>query len=335
MRKVRWGVLSTAGIAQKELIPAFLRAENAVVTGIATGSDIEKAKAVATRFSIEKTYDSYEKLLDDPDIEAVYIPLPNHLHKKWVIEAARRGKHILCEKPAAISAAEVEEMEAACKENGVLFMEAFMYYFHPQHARVKEVIASGEIGDVTYMQAGFSFYLDEERRKTSIKMGKDTGGGSIYDVGCYAIHALRNILGAEPETVQVHAVTDVESQIDTDAVGYLTFPNGVRGTFDCSFNLAMRNEYRVFGTKGSITVPRAFRPDNHNGEGLVVIETNGAPRSETITSDQYKGQIEHLSSAILEEKHIVAHDFVNTYHNMRVIDACMNSIQTGQQEKVY
>ena len=116
MKKVRWGVLSTASIAQKEQIPAFLRSTNAVVTSIATGSSIEKAHEVAQHFSIEKTYDSYEQLLDDPDIDAVYIPLPNHLHKQWVIEAAKKGKHILCEKPAAISAAEVREMEQACNE---------------------------------------------------------------------------------------------------------------------------------------------------------------------------------------------------------------------------
>ncbi len=151
--------------------------------------ELKRQIEVAKRFSIEKTYDSYEKLLDDPDIDAVYIPLPNHLHKKWVIEAAKKGKHILCEKPAAISSDEVREMENACKENGVLFMEAFMYYFHPQHERVKEIIDAGEIGDVSYMQAGFSFYLDEGRRTNSIKMSDETGGGSIYDVGCYAIHS--------------------------------------------------------------------------------------------------------------------------------------------------
>ena len=334
MKKVRWGVLSTAGIAQKEQIPAFLRSSNAVVTAIATGSGIEKAIEVAKRFSIEKTYDSYEKLLDDPDIDAVYIPLPNHLHKKWVIEAARKGKHILCEKPAAINAEEVREMENACKENDVLFMEAFMYYFHPQHERVKEIIDAGEIGEVSYMQAGFSFYLDEDRRANSIKMSDETGGGSIYDVGCYAIHSLRNILGAEPETVHVHAVTDPKFRIDTDAVGYLTFPNGVRATFDCSFNLAMRNEYKVFGTKGSITLPRAYRPDNNGGDGLIIIETNGMSRTETITSDQYRNQIEHLSQAILDGEDHVNHDFVNTYNNMRVIDACMESIKTGNQVKL-
>src|SRR5690625_3183065 len=153
--RVRWGILSTAGIAQKELIPAFQRSTNAEVVGIATRSSNEKASEIAKKFGIKKTYDSYEKLLENPNIDAVYIPLPNHLHKKWVIKAAEKGKHILCEKPAAISANEVREMEVACKEHGVLFMEAFKYYFHPQHQRVKQIIDADEIGEVSYMQAGF------------------------------------------------------------------------------------------------------------------------------------------------------------------------------------
>ena len=334
MTKVRWGILSTAGIAQKELIPAFKRATNAVVTAIATGSGIEKANEVAERFSIEKTYDSYEKLLADPDIDAVYIPLPNHLHKKWVIEAAKSGKHILCEKPAAINADEVREMEEACKKHGVLFLEAFMYQFHPQHERVKQIIDSGEIGEVSYMQAGFSFYLDEGRRTNSIKMSDEKGGGSIYDVGCYGIHSLRNILRAEPESVHVHAVTDPIYQIDSDVVAYLTFPNGVRATFDVSFNLARRNEYKVFGTEGSIVVPRAYRPDNNGGDGLVIVEKNGVSRTETLNADQYRSQVEYLSGAILNGDRQLSLDFENTLNNMRVIDACMESIKTGKQVKL-
>lgn len=334
MKKVRWGILSTAGIAQKELIPAFKRATNAVVTGIATGSGIEKANDVAARFGIEKTYDSYEKLLDDPTIDAVYIPLPNHLHKKWVIEAAKKGKHILCEKPAAINAEEFREMEKVCKEQGVLFMEAFMYYFHPQHERVKQIIDSGEIGEISYMQAGFSFYIDEEQRGSNIRMNDQKGGGSIYDVGCYTIHSLRNILRAEPESVHVHAIRDSNYQIDTDAVGYLTFPNGVRATFDVSFNLAMRNEYKIFGTEGSINVPRAYRPDNNGGDGLVIVEKEGISRTETINGDQYRNQVEYLSQAVLDEASQLDHDYENTLNNLLVIDACMESIKTGEEVKL-
>lgn len=329
MKTVRWGVLSTAGIAQKALLPAFGRADNAKVIAIASSS-LKKAETVANKFGIEKAYEGYDSLLDDPEIDAVYIPLPNHLHKHWVMEAAKKGKHILCEKPASIDAGEFREMEVACREHDVIFMEAFMYYFHPQHDRVKEIIDSGEIGEVSYMQASFSFYLDEAKRSDNIRMNEQKGGGSIYDIGCYAIHSIRNILRAEPESVHAHAIMDTTYQVDTDVDGYLTFPNGVRATFHSSFSHAMRNEYRIFGTEGSITVPRAYRPDNHGGEGIIIIENPGKTRTETINSDQYKNQVEHISEAIMEGSE-VKHSEVNTLNNLRVIDACYESIDKNKR----
>ncbi|MUK87720.1 gfo/Idh/MocA family oxidoreductase [Ornithinibacillus sp. L9] len=329
MEKVRWGVLSTAGIAQKALLPAFDRAENAEVVGIATRSGMGKAEAVAKKFAIEKTYDRYEKLLDDPTIDAVYIPLPNHLHKKWVMEAARRGKHILCEKPAALTAEEVLEMKTVCEENNVIFMEGFMYHFHPQHERVKEIVDAGEIGEVKYMRAGFTFYLGQ--KDGNIRMSDQKGGGSIYDIGCYAIHSIRNILRQEPTSVFVDAIKDAEYGVDTDAVGYLTFDGGVRATFDSSFGLYNRTEYEVFGTEGSIRVPRAYRPDKNGGEGMILVEKAGVTRTETVTGDQYREQVEHISNAILTGDHKLKHDLNNTIHNMRVIDACFKSIDSGKK----
>ncbi|MEI3605296.1 Gfo/Idh/MocA family oxidoreductase [Pseudogracilibacillus sp. SE30717A] len=331
MNKIRWGILSSAGIAQRELIPAFQRAKNAEVVAIASESGKDRAQKVADHFNIKTVYDSYEKLLQDPDIDAVYIPLPNFLHKKWVIEAAKLGKHILCEKPVALNRNEFTEMKEACQRAGVLLMEAFMYYFHPQHERVREIMDSGEIGSVRYMQAGFTFLLPDEKRNESIKMSEEKGGGSIYDVGCYAIHAIRNILREEPDTVQVDAVIDEQYQIDTDSVGYLTFPSGARATFDSSFNLEMRNEYRLFGTKGKITVPRAFRPDQHGGEGKIIVETSDGIRIETLNGDQYCLQVEHISEAIIEGKQDLHHRLENTYKNMNVIDACYESIRSGKK----
>jgi len=328
VQKINWGILSTAGIAQKELIPAFQRAKNAEVAAIASSSGIEKAKAVADTFSIEKVYDSYEKLLDDPDIDAVYIPLPNHLHKEWVIAAAKKGKHILCEKPAAVNAAEFEEMQAVCEEQGVIFMEAFMYHFHPQHERVKEIITSGEIGEVSYMRAAHTFYMKDP--ETNVRVNYQAGGGSLYDIGSYAIHAIRNVLGQEPETVHVEAVKNT-SGIDTAAYASFTFADGTRATFDTSFDLADRNEYEVAGTKGRIMVPRAFRPDRNGGDGLVVVETQGVSRTETLNTDQYRDQVEHISGAILNGERKLHNDYENTLANMRVIDACMEAMETGER----
>ncbi|WP_156291813.1 Gfo/Idh/MocA family protein [Oceanobacillus salinisoli] len=331
MSKVKWGILSTAKISQKELIPAFQRAANAEVTAIATGSDVKKVKAVAEEFGIGKTYDSYEKLLDDSEIQAVYIPLPNHLHKKWVIAAARKGKHVLCEKPAALNTKDVLEMKQACEEENVLFMEGFMYHFHPQHKRVKEIIESGEIGEVKYMRAAFSFHLAQ--KENNIKMSPEKGGGSIYDVGCYGIHSIRNVLGQEPTAVHVHAVKDPKYHVDTDVTAFLIFPNDVRATFDVSFGMARRSEYEVIGTEGRIIVPRAYRPDWFGGDGLVMVEKGNISRTETLNADQYRNEVEHISEAIINGYTLdqLEHDFNNTINNMLVLDACLDSIESGDQ----
>ncbi|WHZ03706.1 Gfo/Idh/MocA family oxidoreductase [Neobacillus sp. YX16] len=324
MEKVRWGILSTAKIAQKSLIPAFERANNAVVTGIASSSG--KAEEAAAQFNIAKAYSSYEAMLQDPDIDAVYIPLPNHLHKKWTFEAAKRGKHILCEKPASLTAEETKEMVDFCRESNVKFMEAFMYQFHPQHERVREIIKSGEIGEVKYMRASFSFFLAQP--EGNVRMDSEKGGGSLYDVGCYAIHSIRKILGAEPVEVDVHANIHSDYQVDTSAFGYMKMENGVHALFDCSFDMVFRAEYEVIGTEGQIKVPRAFRPDNHGGEGLVIVQIGEETREEKIVADIYREEVEHISQVILENGE-PSYSGENAIQNMRVIEACYQSIHTG------
>ncbi|WP_347862352.1 Gfo/Idh/MocA family oxidoreductase [Salimicrobium sp. PL1-032A] len=331
MEKIRWGIMGAANIAKKQLIPAITRARNAEVTAIATGSDPEKAAQLADQFEIEKAYDSYEQLLEDEDIDAVYIPLPNHLHKEWTIKAAEKGKHILCEKPLGLSVKEVEEMEAAALNHGVLLMEAFMYYFHPQHDRVKEIIASGEIGQVKYMRASHSFLLPEEKRKTNIRADKEKGGGSIYDVGCYGVHAIRNVLEDEPDKVVVHSTVDEHYGIESTSVGYFTFTDGKRAVMESSFDMTNKNEYEIIGTKGKILVPRAFRPDVEGGQGLVQVTVGDIFRTESISGDQYRFEVEHLSEAIFNEDDNVVHTLGNTMDNMRVLEACYRSIAQGEE----
>jgi D-xylose 1-dehydrogenase (NADP+, D-xylono-1,5-lactone-forming) len=322
LRKVRWGVISTAGIAQTQVIPAILRSDNAEIIGIASRG--EQAKKVAEAFSIPHSYDSYEKLLMNPEIEAVYIPLPNHLHKRWVMEAAKYGKHVLVEKPAALTIEETEEMTAFCRVQNVKFMEAFMYQFHPQHQRVKEIISSGEIGETRFMRASFSFYM--ENRDDNIRMNKEMGGGSIYDVGCYGIHAIRNILGSEPTTVETFAELDPQTGIDVSSIVYMKLENGINCVVDCSFDMAFRHEYEIVGTKGKITVPAAYRPDVADHQGVIHIQSEQENRSETVVGDQYKLQVEHFSAAILEDFE-PSYTVENTLQNMRVIEACYESIE--------
>lgn len=320
MEKVRWGIISTANIAQSQFIPAIFRAENAEVSAIASRSN--KVHAIASRLDIPKAYESYEELVADPAIDAVYIPLPNDLHKEWVLKAAAAGKHILCEKPAALTAAEAEEMITACQSAGVKFMEGFMYQLHPQHERVKEIMASGEIGDVKLIRSSHSFYL--ENRTDDIRMDKNMGGGALYDLGCYCIHAVRHLSEAEP--VKVHAVSEIDEAagIDMSATVNLELDNGMSAIFDCSFDMASRNEYEVIGTKGTIKVPYAFRPDTNAGMGVILVETAGGSRKEEIHGDLYRLEVEHFSSAILTGSPLaVTAD--STIRNMRILEACLTA----------
>ncbi|CAM3959359.1 Gfo/Idh/MocA family protein [Mesobacillus thioparans] len=329
MRKIKWGILSTANIAQTQVIPAIQRSAIAEVEAIASSNG--KAEAAAAELNIPRAYETYEELLQDPNIDAVYIPLPNSLHRKWVLEAARYGKHVLCEKPAALTAEEIIEMDRYCKEQNVLFMEAFMYQFHPQHERVKEIIASGEIGEVKLMRSSFSFYMED--RETNIRMDRSLGGGSIYDVGCYCIHAMRTILEAEPANIHVHGKLDSNTGVNVSAVVYLEFDQGIQGVFDCSFEASFRNEYEVVGTKGRVLVPNAFRPDVSNGVGSIRVESDRQQRTEQVEGDIYLAEVDHFSEAILENKPLI-YPAEKTIANMRVIDACYSSFEKNEEVTV-
>lgn len=324
MEKIRWGVLSTANIGRTQVIPAIFRAENAEMSAISSRGD--RVYAAARELGIPKAYESYEALLDDPEIDAVYIPLPNNLHKEWVIKAAEKGKHVLCEKPAALSAQEAKEMIEACEANGVKFMEAFMYQLHPQHARVKEIIASGEIGEVKLIKSSHSFYLNN--REGDIRMDKTMGGGSIYDVGSYCVQVIRHLTDSEPVKVQAIAELDEATGIDLTSTVYMKMDNGVKAMFDCSFDMINRNEYEVIGTEGKIKVPFAFRPDINGGIGKVIIQNNGMTREEKIYGDIYRMEIEQFSRAILDggEPAITTE---STLKNMAVLDKCYESIQNA------
>ncbi|WKA54679.1 Gfo/Idh/MocA family protein [Planococcus shixiaomingii] len=329
MDKVRWGILGTANIARTEVIPAIVRASNAEVAAIASRSS--KVYEVANELSIESAYESYDELLEDDEIDAVYIPLPNHLHKEWVFKAAQKGKHVLCEKPASLTAEEAQEMVKVCQENNVKFMEAFMYQFHPQHQRVRDIIASGEIGDVMLFKSSHSYYFAD--RTGNIRMVKEMGGGSIYDVGCYSIHALRHVLQTEPVEVQANAEMDPEAQVDLSAYSFLKLENGAKAILDCSFDMMDRNEYEVVGTKGSIKVPFAFRPDHNGGVGHIIVQTGMFKREEKIYGDIYRMEVEHFSKAILENLEPV-YSGDSTVQNMRVIDACYEAIHSGERVKI-
>lgn len=328
-KKIRWGVLGTAEIAREQVMPAIKKCLNAELKGIASRSG--KTAELASKFNISKEYLSYEDLLKDPEIDAVYIPLPNHLHAKWVKEAAAYGKHVLCEKPAALTAQETKEMIENCERNDVYFMESMMYQFHPQHNKVKELVKSGIIGDVKLMRASFTFQL--ERSKNNFRLLPwSEGGGSIYDIGCYCIHAIRGILG-EPINVS-YCSTDnsLSKESDVAALAVMEFDHNIKGYFDCGMNMSTRNEYEIVGTKGVIQVPKAFIPQT-DGEGVIHVSTvDGSVTTEKIYDNYYISGLDYFSECIINDKEPI-YGKGETINNVKVIENCIGRAKTSMSRK--
>jgi predicted dehydrogenase len=299
---LRWGILSTANIATQKVIPGMKKAARCDVVAIAS-RDAVSAEAAAERLAIPRAHGSYEALLADPDVDAVYIPLPNHLHAEWTIAAARAGKHVLCEKPLAMTAADAELMVEACRAEGVRLMEAFMYRLHPSWLAVQELIAGGRIGRLTAVQSWFSYYNDDP---ANIRNIREAGGGALYDIGCYSVNLSRLLFGAEPTGVHGSVIRDPASGVDIVASGILEFPTGV-ATFTCSTRTETDQRVHVYGTEGriSIGIPFNIPPDRPTQ----VFLTQGGeppvnPATETLTfetADPYTVEAERFAAAILDD----------------------------------
>lgn len=230
VQKLRWGILGSASIAVESVIPGLQQSELNEVTAIAS-RDEDKAKQTADQLGIDKAYGSYEALLADDSIDAVYIPLPNHLHREWTIRAAEAGKHILCEKPLALTEQEAQEMVQACADAGVQLAEAFMYRHHPRYDQIRDIIASGEIGEIRGIHSTFSF--NNSTASGNVRFRRDWGGGALYDIGCYSISVARLLLGQEPSAATVIGMFSPQhDQVDMMASGLLEFDNHVGVTFD-------------------------------------------------------------------------------------------------------
>lgn len=327
MRKVRWGVLGAAEIAEEQVIPAIQQSRNGKVIAIASRKPDGKAKKLAENFRILKVHLSYEDLLTDPDIDAVYIPLPNDLHAEWTKKALRYGKHVLCEKPAGLSAEQVKEMVAISREQEITFMEAMMYQFHPQHKRVKEMIEKGKIGEVKQMRASFTFMLEDQKGNFRMKP-QDNGGGSIYDIGCYTIHAIRSILGEPKNILFVDETLTEDGLTDIAAIGIFEHENGIKSYFDCGMNMSTRNEYEVIGTKGTIRVPNAFIPQK-DGKGIIqFISVDGSIATENISENYYVKGIEYFSDHVIAGNDLSSLED-DTINNMKVIDRALDWRKTS------
>jgi xylose dehydrogenase (NAD/NADP) len=322
LNKLRWGILGCAGIAKRAVIPGIQQSETGIVSAIAS-RDIAKAKETAESLGIPTAYGSYEEILADTHIDAVYIPLPNHLHKEWTIKAAEAGKHVLCEKPFAMDAAEAEEMVAACTAAGVQLAEAFMYRHHPRYDRMKEIIRSGEIGEIRGIHGAFTF--NSSGAASNVRFHRDMGGGALYDVGCYPISVARYLLESEPEAATVHAFFSPQHDyVDMMASGLLEFAGGAALTFDCGMWAAGRNTLEVLGTLGRIEVPSAFMSHADASSHFFVTTSAGRREEEVPYVNQYSLQADDLAYAAWGKKPLrfQAEDAIA---NMRVLDACLKS----------
>ena len=300
---VKWGVLGTAKIAKGCTIPGMKLASNCELYAIAGRSE-EKVQRYKEEFGFEKAYVGYEKLLEDPEVAAVYIPLPNNLHKEWVIKALTAGKHVLCEKPLGLDLKEVQEMFDAAKKNNVILMEAYAYLHTPYIAALKEDVKGGKIGDIDYIETAFvtSGYSDD------IRIRRETGGGALYDLGCYCTTMILSLTDSEPEYVKSDAEFN-EEKVDLFTSALIKFKNGVRAAFNVGMIMGVDHDARwdrlyIHGSKGSIRSTVAY---NEAGSLSYTISSDGGETVKTVEVRQnYALEIEQLSRCIegTEKPHI-------------------------------
>lgn len=295
--KIRWGIISTANIGRRALVPALHSAVNSELIAVCS-RDLAKARAFADELNIPRAYGSYDEMLADPDIDAVYNPLPNDQHAYWSVRAAEAGKHVLCEKPLTADAAEAEAMVAAFRQHDRLLAEAFMYRFHPRTRRVRELVQSGAIGTVQQMAAAFTFRL---RSDENIRLEGGMAGGSIMDVGCYAVGVMRFVTGEEPVAVNAFAHYNAR-EADELAVGTVVFPSGALGHFDCGVRAHSGQWYDIRGSEGRIFVENAFV----------------APKDQALTIRYWHGdEYEEIAFEPVDQYQLMAEDFADAILNNR------------------
>jgi predicted dehydrogenase len=329
MKKVRWGVVSTASIGLTEVLPAMKKGQYTQLVGIASRS-LEKAQHVAEQLGIPKAYGSYEELLGDPEIEAVYIPLPNHLHVSWSIKAMEAGKHVLCEKPLGLDAKDARRLlQVSRLYPNLKVMEAFMYRHHPQWHLVMKLIHEGEIGELRSIHTFFNYYLIDP---ANVRNQADIGGGGLLDVGCYAVSMSRLVFEAEP--TRAFAAMDIDPQFKTDRLtaGILEFERGI-ATFTCSTQLADYQRVNILGTLGQVDLELPFNPPIDRPARVRLQNAKGVQELELEVCDQYTIQGDLLSGAILEDTPVPT-PLEDAIANMAAIDALFISARSGMWASV-
>jgi predicted dehydrogenase len=333
--KIRWGVLGNATVARTCVIPAIQKSRNGLVHALATRRP-EIADLLAAENHIERIYDRYEALLEDPAIDAVYIPLPNHLHLPWTLRALSAGKHVLCEKPIACTAQEAHEMADAVGRGNLFLMEAFMYRFHPRSRQIKQWVSEGRIGEPRLVRSAFCFHMAQEILEAgdNVRLRAGMGGGALLDVGCYSVSVARWMMGAEPTQVQAQAIYH-DTGVDVHVVGTLQFPGGGLATLEASFISALQQTFSVVGTGGAIDLPHdAFIPWQKNAEYILRGQDQETGCKHVVPgADEYQLMVEHFSDAVLGNAKL---DFLfeDSIANMKVLDALMQAALSGNTVKL-
>ncbi|MDG5786141.1 Gfo/Idh/MocA family oxidoreductase [Evansella sp. AB-P1] len=314
--KVRFGVLGYARIAENSVIPPMLESDFAEFYALASSSE-EKRKACKEKFDCKRIYESYEELLEDKEIQAVYIPLPNSLHKEWAIKAMEKGKHVLCEKPMALNETEALEMIEVSKKNNVILMEAFMYKYTSRIQLVEEVLEKGILGEIKHITSSFRFFLN---RPNTIKMQPELGGGALYDVGCYPLNFVGMVMNQEPS--DIHVVSEMKEGVDVSASVLLQYSSGATATLNAGFNAFPRNYSEIIGTKGRIEIPDTFT----GKEGKLFLYTDEKEEEIYVPpSSRYQLEVDDFSRSILNGKEPLI-SLEESLRNIRVMDRILEKV---------
>ncbi len=321
---LRWGFLGTARIS-RALIPPLRASKRNQLAAVASRS-LDKAQEFSREWKVPIAYGSYEALLADPDIDVIYIPLPNHLHAEWVIKAAMAGKHVLCEKPLALSTAEVDSIIQAAQTNQVHIAEAFMYRHHPQTLKVKELIATGKIGELRYIQGSFSFVLN---RSGDYRWNPTEGGGSLWDIGCYPLSYSLLAAGAAPVEVRGWQKKS-DSRVDVDFIGQLRFANGLFAQIHSSFELPYFTSMELRGSEGTLLIPAPFKIADRP---QIILQREKDQTIRVKGSELYRGEVENMSDVILD--HLEPRlPLEESRHIIRCLEALYQSAETGKSVNV-
>jgi predicted dehydrogenase len=328
MEKIKWGILGTANIAEKALIPSIIKAENAELYAIA-GRKSEKVDIFKKLFNPVKSYHSYDEILNDKDIDIIYNPLPDGLHKEWTIKALNKGKNVLCEKPLGLNFEEDKEMFEVAEKNEKILMEAFAYKYNPIIKGMKKIIDEGKIGKVKSINSSFSFNL-KKRRPNDIRFVKNLGGGAIYDLGCYTTHVSRLLLDKEPVNASGIMETMGENGVDLTSTVLLEFPDNIVSTFQLSFDRESKVFLEICGTDGAIFTEYPF-----NSSGKIFFELKKIDKKYITEKtyfnvvDNYLFEVQELSKAVLNESAelVTKEDSLN---NAKALDLIFNSLRKKQ-----